>query len=563
MAASALIFPVTTREATRRRVQVRSRGQATPRLGSVRMASAPVALWSELAQPAKRLHWLHLPIPRLLMCTAPPAAHFSPLQEVLAGLADLSEAVLLEFVNGEGEEPPEVAVPVAPSFGAASGQGTPRAASTPRRRRTTTSIPVTPLSVSEAYEVAIAAGARSSQEREERRLEERREARLSLERRQSGGSGVPSQADPESPGRAMSPFNPSGWRSPAALMRRAFAVTPRGSRDRSRSTEGDGRTPHAAVLSPTAGAGQAGAAVGDRQAFADVELVPVEQLKAAAADGGIPLPRAPRSQSSPAAILAGSGSTAGAAGTAGRGAAMPSPFQLAAHGPHGRPPLPPGTAGTAAHGSSADSSPDGLPRGHAPVPPLHLGPGALPPPSPPSAAGASPAPSPPQQSRNVSPEKPVSSGGGASGGGSSSSSPSQAGGKPARQPSLRSSLPTIASQQVFLGDSELPSLPPLHIPLHPMLSLGEEGAPLSAATLAAAGSPRSASQTTTPHAQQAAQQKAVPAAGKMVRISTDSGSSGEAVRDAAALQRQSTSSTIFWMGEAGWCCVRLWDRSLS
>ena len=481
------------------------------------------------------------------MCTAPPATRVSPLQEVLAGLADLSEAVLLEFVNGEGEEPPEVAVPVAPSFGAASGQGTPRAASTPRRRRTTTSIPVTPLSVSEAYEVAIAAGARSSQEREERRLEERREARLSLERHQSGGSGVPSQADPESPGRAMSPFNPSGWRSPAALMRRAFAVTPRGSRDRSRSTEGDGRTPHAAVLSPTTGAAQPGAAVDGRQAIADVELVPVEQLKAAAADGGIPLPRAPRSQSSPAAILAGTGSTAaaGAAGAAGRSAGMPSPFQLAAHVPHGRPPLPSGS--TAAHGSSAGSSPDGLPRGHTPVPPLHLGPSALPPPSPPSAAGTSPAPSPPQQSRNASPEKPVSSGGGGSGGGSSNSSPSQPGAKPARQPSLRSSLPTIASQQVFLGDSELPSLPPLHIPLHPMLSLGEE----AAATLAAAGSPGSASQTTTRHAQQPAQQKAVPAAGKMVRISTDSGSSGEAVRDAAALQRQSTSSTIFWMGEAG------------
>ncbi len=461
---------------------------------------------------------------------------------MLAGLADLSEAVLLEFVNGGDEEPPaEVAVPVATSFGGASGQGTPRQASTPRRRLTT-SIPRTPLSVSEAYEVAIAAQARSSQEREERR-EERREARLSLERYHSSGSGEPSQADPESPGRPMSPLSlgGGGWRSPAALMRRAFATTPRGSRDRSRSTEGEGRTPHAAVLSPTAGGAQAGGASGGGgAAFADLELVPLEAPKAAAADGGLPLPRAPRSQSSPATVMASSGGAAAA--SAGRGTAVTSPFQLAAQGAHGRPPLPPGTA---AHGGSASSSPEGLPHGYPPVPPLQLGPSALPPPSPPSAAAGSPAPSPPLQSRDASPEK---AGSGGSGGGS----PAQLRGQPPRQPSLRGALPTIVSQQI-LGDEELPSLPPLNIPLHPMLSLREEALPLSAATRAAAGSPHSGSDVT-PHGSAAAQQQGRPAAGKTVRISTDSGSGGEGRQDGTSLQRQSTTSTIFWMGEAG--CVR-------
>lgn len=498
------------------------------------------------------------------------AAPLLCLQEVLAGLADLSEAVLLEFVNGEeDEEPRAVAVQVPTSPAGTSGQATPRgaAASTPRRRRPT-SVPVTPLSVSEAYEVAIAARARSSQEREERR-EERKEARMSLERYHSGGSGVPSQGEPESPRGGMTPLSlgAGGWRSPGPFVRRVLGATPRGSRDRSRSTDGDGRTPLAHPFSPTAaGGGQPlspGAEGGKAAAVADLELVRLEPPKAAAADGGVPLPRAPRSQSSPATVAG----SAGASAAAGRGSAVTSPFQLAAHEPHSRPPLPPGSTG---HGSSASSSPDGVPRGHAAVPPLQLGPGALPPPSPSSgAATASAAASPQQQSQDTSPERRATpfaraaGNGPGSGGGSSGSSPDRPprSVQPQRMPSLRSSaLPTIVSQQI-LGDTELPTLPPLTIPLHPMLSLGEEAIQsfggAAAAPSTTASSPGSSSNAT-PFAHQAAQQQQrPPAAGKTVRISTDSGSWAEGGRDPEALQRQSTTSTIFYMGAACLVCLEL------
>ncbi len=85
-------------------------------------------------------------------------------------------------------------------------------------------------------------------------------------------------------------------------------------------------------------------------------------------------------------------------------------------------------------------------------------------------------------------------------------------------------LPTVISQQVLLAD-ELPSLPPLHIPLHHQLTITEDPG----------------SDTSAPSARHAQQTRGEPGSG--------SGSGGSTPRPGSTLPRRpSTSSTAFWLG---------------
>ena len=327
----------------------------------------------------------------------------------------------------------------------------------------------------------------------------RRHPQSLLHQLSCGSTGLPSEAGSQSQVGDTPRGGAAGWASPRALFRRAFGATPRAWRR--------GR----------AGTSQPGSLVPSRASSADLELgtmVPAQGAHVATAAASLTgTPRPPRA--APAAAPAGSGTPA----TATRAA------------PFGRPPLPsprPAVGGSAG-GSSTESSPPCVPPGlQQAVPPLQLPVGAL-------------APAAPQQQPGAAPFTL----------GSPPKSPSPPPRGVRRGGSLPPDLPTVVSQEV-LHTADLPSLPPLHIPAHHQPSIIEDAAQWTAGTPGSGISSASPlRRLTSPFGALAAQ----PGAASGQLGSPHGRSSGEEApggkRNPAAVQRTSTSSTVFWEGERG------------
>lgn len=419
------------------------------------------------------------------------------MQEVLGGLADLAEATLLEFVDdapgaqqqqqqkgaaAAGGTPTAPAGPAGPGSPRPGAGPSPRAGGTPRRRAL--SRPRTPLSTAEAVEIVLGA---AGEEEEARRA--RAEGRLSRQR-SAGETAVTASrtASLDAPlGLALgsaradsTPGSSAKWRAlfQSLLPRRRRAGRPLW---RGYSLE---LGPRAASLpEPDAGMTAAGAAAAETGGAGTTPLPsPWDQLPEAP-------PSVPYIDLGPPAAAFASQSPASPFETAmgnGGAAAGSTPFGLA-------PPTGGGSGGGSAsasasasgqatpqqgRGSLEGSSPALQPRGSlrgslegSPPPPLQL-------------------PSPQRAQRRAASQVP--------------------------------DLPTVVSQQVLHAE-DLPSLPPLHIPLHHQLTIAEDpGTATSAAS-----------------AQQA--QRGDPAGG--------GGSTGSTPRRTSALlRRPSSSSTAFWLG---------------
>lgn len=447
-------------------------------------------------------------------------------QEVLAGLADMSERVLLEFVegadtnaNGQPLPPGEgLASPARAASAMSSGSATTpgsggdgSGANTPTaRRRRAPTIPPTPLSASEAFEVAVAASAGDSESRDEWRLAG------GLQGRQSAGSASLS-LDPES----SRPEVPAG-RLAAAL----GSLSPRFFHSAHRrlggSAAGRGKesVPASRQLSRSQSAHSAhSGGSGAADATADLELVIVE----APSESSLPRPGLPSFGSHAADAWA---AAAGPPAAASSAAPAPPPGSPASTPPPSASPMPAG-----GHHSASTNPYKQLPPGTTP-PHLALPPGAMAL----SQGGTPPRSSPfdgstgaPSASPQPMPLK-------------SASGPARVGRRIGVGASQAPDLPTVISQQVLM-DADLPSLPPLFIPLGHQSSIAEDVGGFSTTTTGGTASPTS---LTSPFGSADAQQAAAAAAAGQ-RPGTDEQAWGRP-SGGVNMQRPSTSSTVFYAG---------------